>query len=70
LPSWSPACRSQACLPLLPQVHEWITSMGVENIGKRLLNSKEGKVTFDKPSMDLNTLMKYGECNSCTALDG
>ncbi|KAI3431841.1 hypothetical protein D9Q98_010593 [Chlorella vulgaris] len=42
------------------KVHEWITSMGVENIGKRLLNSKEGKVTFDKPSMDLNTLMKYG----------
>ena len=34
---------------------------GVENIGKRLINSKEGKVTFDKPSMDLGTLMKYGE---------
>ncbi|EFN51173.1 hypothetical protein CHLNCDRAFT_141315 [Chlorella variabilis] len=42
------------------KVHDWIMGTGVENIGKRLINSKEGKVTFDKPSMDLGTLMKYG----------
>ena len=33
----------------------------MENIGKRLVNSKEGKVEFDKPSMPLATLMHYGE---------
>ena len=43
------------------QVHDWIASMGVENIGKRLVNSREGKVEFDKPSMELPVLMKYGE---------
>ena len=42
------------------QVHEWIMSTGVENIGKRLVNSREGKVEFEKPVMALGTLMKYG----------
>ena len=44
-----------------PQVREWIGGVGVENIGKRLVNSREGKVEFDKPSMPLATLMHYGE---------
>ena len=35
-------------------------STGVENIGKRLVNSREGKVEFEKPVMALSTLMKYG----------
>ncbi len=48
-------------LSLLLQVHDWIMGTGVENIGKRLINSKEGKVTFDKPTMEMGTLMKYGE---------
>ena len=43
------------------QVREWIGGIGVENMGKRLVNSKEGKVEFDKPSMPLSTLMHYGE---------
>jgi hypothetical protein len=43
------------------QVRDWISGTGVDNIGKRLVNSREGKVEFDKPSMDLSTLMKYGE---------
>ena len=42
------------------QVREWIGGIGVENMGKRLVNSKEGKVEFDKPSMPLATLMHYG----------
>ena len=42
------------------QVREWIQGTGVENIGKKLINSKDGAVTFDKPSMTLNILMKYG----------
>jgi hypothetical protein len=42
------------------KVREWITDQGVENIGARLVNSRAGKVEFEKPSMNLNTLMKYG----------
>ncbi|GAB4822587.1 hypothetical protein N2152v2_009633 [Parachlorella kessleri] len=42
------------------KVHEWIMSTGVENIGKRLVNSREGRVEFEKPTMNLGTLMKYG----------
>jgi len=42
------------------KVREWIGATGVDNIGKRLINSKEGKVEFDKPVMSLPTLMKYG----------
>eukprot|EP00887_Chlorella_sp_A99_P003960 scaffold11.g3960.t1 len=41
-------------------VHEWIASVGVENIGGRLVNSRAGKVEFEKPSMSLPVLMKYG----------
>ena len=29
-------------------------------MGKRLVNSREGKVLFDKPHMDIDILMKYG----------
>ena len=43
------------------QVREWIQGTGVENIGKKLINSKDGAVTFDKPSMTLNILMRYGD---------
>ena len=46
----------------MAQVREFISGIGVENIGKRLVNSREGKVDFEKPSMSMATLMKYGEC--------
>lgn len=42
------------------KVREWISGVGVENIGKKLVNSREGKVEFEKPSMPLATLMQYG----------
>lgn len=42
------------------KVREFVTTVGLENIGKRLVNSREGKVTFEKPEMDLDTLLKYG----------
>lgn len=42
------------------KVRDFVKDIGAENLGKRLINSKEGKVTFDKPIMDLNTLMRYG----------
>jgi hypothetical protein len=41
-------------------VREFCSSIGVDNLGKRLVNSKEGKVAFDKPAMTLDVLMKYG----------
>lgn len=42
------------------KVRQFITATGIENLGKRLINSKEGKVSFEKPSMGLDILMKYG----------
>ncbi len=32
-------------------MRDWITGVGVENIGKKLVNSREGKVEFEKPSV-------------------
>jgi hypothetical protein len=43
------------------RVRSFVQDIGIENIGKRLLNSREGKVEFEKPSMNLNVLMKYGQ---------
>ena len=42
------------------KVHDWIGAIGIENIGTRLINSREGKVEFEKPVMTMPTLMKYG----------
>jgi hypothetical protein len=42
------------------KVRDWIEKLGVENIGKRLINSREGAVEFEKPSMTLAILMRYG----------
>ena len=41
-------------------VREFVTSIGIGNIGKRLINSAEGKVEFAKPAMTLDTLLEYG----------
>lgn len=50
------------------QVREWIQATGVDNIGKRLVNSREGRVEFDKPPMPLSTLMNYGEATAAPLL--
>lgn len=42
------------------EVRNFISSIGVENIGKRLINSKEAPPTFDKPKMALGKLLEYG----------
>jgi hypothetical protein len=42
------------------KVREFVDSIGYEKIGSRLVNSKQGKVEFEKPQMDLQTLIKYG----------
>lgn len=41
-------------------VRAFIKDLGVENIGTRLINSREGKVTFEKPAMTLDKLLEYG----------
>ncbi|WP_205684478.1 hypothetical protein, partial [Acinetobacter baumannii] len=33
---------------------------GVENIGKRLVNSREGPPTFEQPKMTIEKLLEYG----------
>jgi hypothetical protein len=42
------------------EVRNWVTNIGVENMGKKLVNSKEGPPTFTKPAMTIEKLMTYG----------
>lgn len=43
------------------KVRDFVKTLGVENLSKRLINSREGKVDFEKPHMTLDVLMKYGK---------
>jgi hypothetical protein len=38
-----------------------VLAIGHENLNKRLVNSKEGKVVFEKPKMGMDVLMAYGK---------
>jgi len=42
-------------------VRNFITDTGMENIGQRLVNSREGPPVFDKPPMSVDILLKYGQ---------
>lgn len=42
------------------EVRKWIKNVGVENIGKKLVNSKEGPPKFEQPAMTLKRLLEYG----------
>ncbi|CAI0427256.1 unnamed protein product, partial [Linum tenue] len=42
------------------EVRKWIGGIGVENIGRRLVNSKEAPPTFEQPKMTLAKLLEYG----------
>ncbi|KOM46989.1 hypothetical protein LR48_Vigan07g069300 [Vigna angularis] len=42
------------------EVRKWVSGVGIEGIGKKLVNSKEGPPTFDQPTMNLNKLLEYG----------
>lgn len=42
------------------EVRAWVTELGVENIGKRLVNSKDGPPTFEQPKMSIEKLLEYG----------
>uniref|UniRef100_A0A0D9XVS3 Ribulose bisphosphate carboxylase/oxygenase activase, chloroplastic n=1 Tax=Leersia perrieri TaxID=77586 RepID=A0A0D9XVS3_9ORYZ len=42
------------------EVRKWVTDTGVENIGKKLVNSREGPPEFEQPKMTIQKLMEYG----------
>lgn len=42
------------------EVRKWISGIGVENIGRRLVNSREAPPTFEQPKMSLEKLLEYG----------
>lgn len=42
------------------EVRKWVAEVGVENIGMKLVNSREGPPTFKKPAMSLEKLLEYG----------
>ncbi|KAM7263412.1 hypothetical protein ACFE04_001095 [Oxalis oulophora] len=42
------------------EVRKWVSEIGVEKVGKRLVNSKEGPPTFEQPKMTLDKLLEYG----------
>jgi len=42
------------------EVRKWVAEIGVEKVGKRLVNSLEGPPTFEQPPMTLEKLMQYG----------
>lgn len=42
------------------EVRKWVAETGVEAMGKRLVNSREGPPTFEKPAMTVEKLLEYG----------
>lgn len=42
------------------EVRKWISGVGVDTIGKKLVNSKEGPPTFEQPKMTIEKLLEYG----------
>lgn len=42
------------------EVRKWISDIGIESIGKRLVNSREGPPTFEQPKMTIEKLLEYG----------
>ncbi|KAL0402797.1 UNVERIFIED_CONTAM: Ribulose bisphosphate carboxylase/oxygenase activase, chloroplastic [Sesamum radiatum] len=42
------------------EVRKWIGGVGVDNIGRKLVNSREGPPTFEQPKMSLQKLLEYG----------
>jgi hypothetical protein len=41
-------------------VRQFVSEIGHEGLAKRLINSREGAVNFEKPKMSLDVLMTYG----------
>lgn len=42
------------------EVRKWASSIGIEQIAKRLVNSKEGPPSFEQPKMTFEKLLEYG----------
>ncbi|KAI8523720.1 hypothetical protein RHMOL_Rhmol13G0094400 [Rhododendron molle] len=42
------------------EVRKWISGIGVEMIGKKLVNSIEGPPTFEQPAITIEKLLEYG----------
>ncbi|MCH1927230.1 hypothetical protein L6232_20700, partial [Shewanella sp. C31] len=42
------------------EVRKWISGVGVDSVGKKLVNSKDGPPTFEQPKMTLEKLLLYG----------
>ncbi|XVE69224.1 hypothetical protein DITRI_Ditri09bG0135100 [Diplodiscus trichospermus] len=42
------------------EVRKWIGEIGIDGVGKRLVNSKEGPPTFEQPKMTIEKLLEYG----------
>lgn len=42
------------------EVRKFVSGIGVENVGKRLVNSKEEPPKLDQPKMTIQKLLKYG----------
>lgn len=42
------------------EVRKWAVGVGVEHIGRNLVNSKESPPTFDQPKMTIEKLLEYG----------
>ena len=41
-------------------MRKWISGVGVDTIGKKLVNSKDGPPTFEQPKMTIEKLLEYG----------
>ncbi|WP_205684024.1 hypothetical protein, partial [Acinetobacter baumannii] len=42
------------------ELRKWVSAKGIENIGKSLVNSRDGPPTFEKPAMTIEKLLEYG----------
>ncbi|PWA91655.1 ribulose bisphosphate carboxylase/oxygenase activase 2 protein [Artemisia annua] len=42
------------------EVRKWIGEIGVQGIGKRLVNSRDGPPEFEQPKMTIEKLLEYG----------
>ncbi|GJX83998.1 ribulose bisphosphate carboxylase/oxygenase activase, chloroplastic-like protein [Tanacetum coccineum] len=42
------------------EVRKWIGEVGVDGIGKKLVNSRDGPPTFEQPKMTIEKLLEYG----------
>jgi hypothetical protein len=42
------------------EVRKWVSNVGVDSMGKFLVNSKTGPPTFEKPTMTVQKLLEYG----------